>query len=76
MTIEGTEIEMNPVTSSNLAAVGWTGKTGLVVEFVSGSVYLYEAAPEYLMESLRDSNSPGETFFQYVKGKYGYRRVA
>ena len=67
-------MNMVPISSSNLAAVGWSEDTGLVVEFKSGAVYHYPDAPRSIFGAIQTAQSPGSYFARFVKGVYAYER--
>jgi len=64
-------MERKPVTSSNLAEVGYDGGT-LEVAFTNGSVYQYYGVPPQVYEGLMTAPSHGKYLDQFVK-KPGYR---
>lgn len=68
---------LTPVTSSNLRAVGYdAGARELWVEFVNGSVYVYEGVPAEVHAALMAAPSHGKYFDAEVKkAGYGFRRV-
>lgn len=65
---------MVPLSSSNLAAAGWSAEEGLVVEFNGGGVYRYPEAPQSVFGALTTAPSPGSYFARFVKGKYSFVR--
>ena len=70
-----------PVSSSNIASVGWQPDGGtqnegtLEVEFHSGHVYRYDAVPEDVYEALLGASSVGRFLNYSVIGQYDERRV-
>lgn len=65
-----------PVSSSNVASVGYDQPTStLVVEFKNGNVYQYFDVPEQVYEGLLQANSVGAYLNQAVKLSYRYARV-
>ena len=53
-------IDMQPVTSSNIAAVGYDRESQTVqVEFIGGSTYLYKGVTESEFDNLRTAPSVG-----------------
>lgn len=52
-------MQRRPVTSSNVAALGWEEDT-LEVEFVSGHVYQYHDVPESEYQALLGADSIGK----------------
>ena len=66
---------MIPVSSSNIAAIGYEGST-LYVEFSNGSLYEYYNVPRSLYDGLMSASSHGEYLDAYIKkGGYKYSRI-
>lgn len=63
------DIEMQPVVSSMMSAVGHDGKQ-LYITFKSGLTYRYRA-PQRLLEGLLKANSPGVYFAEHIRGIRG-----
>lgn len=63
------EIEMEPVASSNIAAVGWKGET-MQVEFLDGRTWRYEGVPKAVYDSVRRAASVGKEFNRLVRNNY------
>lgn len=63
---------MQPVQSSNLAAVGYEPETlTLSIQFKSSPrVYRYAKVPESEYQSLMDATSVGRYFLQNIKDQY------
>jgi hypothetical protein len=69
-------MEMTPVSSTNLAAVGYDESTHtLRVEFRHGGVYDYFDVPEPEYESLMRASSHGQYLAYNIKGRYRYAKV-
>ena len=66
-----------PVSSSNLASVGYdAGTRTLEIEFLGGSIYQYSGVPEAVYRGLMTASSHGSYFDAHVKkAGYAYRRV-
>jgi len=64
-----------PVKSSNIQALGWSDKTGLVVRFAGGSTYLYAEAPKSVFDELVQADSVGKAFGAKVKGVFVHKQV-
>jgi len=62
-------IEMIPVVSSHIGAVGWKEGT-LQVDFNNGTSYEYSGVPEDEFDNLREASSVGGYFNQHIKGSY------
>jgi hypothetical protein len=64
-------VELKPVESSNIKAVGFdpNGRT-LRVEFNSGSQYDYEDVPPTVYQEFIESPSKGRFFAQNIKGHF------
>ena len=64
-------MDRTPVSSSNIAAVGYDPDTmTLEVEFNSGKIYQYFDVPEVIFTEILGASSPGGYFNQNVKGSY------
>lgn len=64
-------MQLIPVDSSNINAIGYEGST-LYVEFNTGRLYAYYNVPERLYEELMSAPSHGEYLDAHIK-KGGYR---
>lgn len=66
-----------PVSSSNLASVGYDASTRtLQIAFHSGSLYEYSNVPQHIYNGLMQAPSHGRYFDTYIKhGGYSYRRI-
>lgn len=64
-------IDLVPVESSNLKAVGYDPATGtLYVSFRSGHLYRYEGVPLKVYQDLLTGDSPGAYFAGLIRNKY------
>jgi predicted fused transcriptional regulator/phosphomethylpyrimidine kinase len=63
-----------PVTSSNIASIGWEDDT-LEVEFVSGHIYAYEGVPEAKYQAALGASSPGKFIASEIIGTHDHRRL-
>jgi hypothetical protein len=71
------DIEMIPVSSSQIAAVGYDANTQeLRVAFVKGGLYSYDDVPAEVFENLKQAASVGSYFHDAVKGAYNYNRLS
>lgn len=69
-------MEMQPVSSSNITAVGYDEPTReLVVEFDSGGRYSYAGVPADVHQSFLAAPSPGKFFYGHIKGRYSYKQA-
>jgi len=67
---------MIPVSSSNLASVGYDSETQtLRIEFGSGGVYEYHNVPEAEYQGLMSASSKGSYFHQNIKDRYSYSKI-
>lgn len=65
-----------PVTSSNVAAVGYDVNTmTLEVEFKNGSVYQYFDVPEAVYQEFMTAGSVGTYLNQNIKNSYRYAQI-
>ena len=71
------EIEMIPVTSSNVAAIGYDEEEKVLrVAFNNGAEYEYDGVSVDTFEHLRDAGSVGGYFNSVIKRRYEGRRVS
>ena len=61
-------IDMTPVESSNVVAVGYSDNT-LYVKYSSG-MYKYDNVPKDVAEKLLNADSKGRFMNDYIKGSY------
>lgn len=73
----GDVFNMTPVTSSQIAAVGFNPETKqLRVSFIHGnSLYEYDGVEQETYDDLVNASSVGSYFAQNVKGVFPYRRI-
>jgi len=68
--------EMHPVSSSNIAAVGYdTEDQTVYVQFLNGATYVYKGVPEHEFENLRTASSVGSYLNRNYKNVYPYERA-
>jgi len=68
--------EMQPVSSSNVASVGYVAvNQAAYVQFLNGSTYIYKGVPEHEFENLRTASSVGSYLNRNFKNIYPYERV-
>lgn len=69
-------MKRTPVTSSNVAAVGYDPDTmTLEVEFRNGSVYQYFDVAETVYQDLMSASSVGTYLNQNIKSTYRYAKL-
>jgi hypothetical protein len=69
--------EMQSVSSSNIAAVGYDAEYQIVyVQFLNGSTYAYKGVPEHEFENLKTAPSVGSYLNRYFKNVYPYERAS
>jgi len=69
-------IEKQPVTSSNIEAIGYDEETEtLRIWFKAGSVYDYEKVPAQDLRILKAHESVGSAFATHIKGKYSFIKL-
>lgn len=67
-------MNMIPVSSSNLVAVGYNPiNQDLTIQFGSG-VYTYLGVPQSIHAGLMNASSKGGYHHQYIKNRYPFRR--
>ncbi len=65
---------MQPVSSSNIAAIGY--ENGILhIRFHSGGLYEYSDVPESVYRGLMSASSHGQYFHAHIKSNYAYRRI-
>ena len=68
--------EMHPVSSSNIAAVGYDAENQWVyVQFLGSSMYAYKGVPQHEFENLRFAASVGSYLNRNFKNVYPYQRM-
>jgi hypothetical protein len=68
--------EMYPVSSSNIASVGYDAESQTVyVAFLNGSTYAYKGVPSQEFENLRTAPSVGSYLNRNFKNVYPYERA-
>lgn len=68
--------DMQPVSSSNIAAVGYDAENQTVyVQFLNGSTYAYKGVPEHEFDNLRTASSVGSYLNRNFKNVYPYERA-
>lgn len=69
-------MQRTPVTSSDIASIGYEGDI-LEIEFCSGgSVYQYFQVPEQEYNELMNAPSHGKYFNSNIKNKYRYEKIS
>lgn len=65
-----------PVTSSNLRAVGYDAATNMMeIEFHTSGVYRYFGIPEHVHRDLMAAASKGSYFANCIKGMYHFVKI-
>jgi hypothetical protein len=66
-------VNMNPVTSSNIGAIGYDGEAQVLhVQFTSGRKYAYFNVPLEVYDAFLSADSKGKFFAANIRGKYQY----
>jgi hypothetical protein len=72
----GNEIEMYPVSSSNISEVGYDSQTETVlIRFLNNTIYAYKGVNEIVFEELKTAPSIGSYLNRNFKNVYPYERV-
>ncbi len=67
-------MDMIPVSSQNLAAVGYNADSKtLFIKFHKGGTYAYDNVPESVYRGLMSASSKGKYHKAYIKNSYHYR---
>lgn len=70
------DIKMQSVSSSNLAAVGYAEDTKrLQVQFKNGLNYEYSGVPKRTYEELLSADSIGSYFAQNIRNDFPYKKL-
>ena len=70
------DVNMHPVSSSNVAALGYDAATQVVyVEFNNGTTYTYSGVPEHVYQALDNAASIGSYLHHNLKNVYPYQRI-
>jgi len=65
-----------PVTSENLASVGYEPATNVLeIEFRRGVVYRYFGVPRSVFQGLMASSSKGTFFVEAIRDQFAFERV-
>ena len=67
-------MQMVPVSSSNLASVGYENGI-LIIRFHSGWAYQYTGVPVSVYNGLMNAPSKGKFFHAYIGKRYGECRI-
>ena len=68
--------EMTPVSSSNIAKLGYESATQTVfVQFTNNSLYVYKNVPEGEYHRLFNASSIGSYLHRHFKNVYAYERL-
>lgn len=54
------------VTSSNVAAIGWSEEQGLVVEYHKGTRYAYKSVTDEIFQKILTAESVGKALHEHV----------
>ena len=69
--------EMYPVSSSNIASVGYDADAQTAyVSFLNGTTYAYKGVPPQEFENLKTASSVGAYLNRNFKNVYPYERVS
>lgn len=69
-------MDMIPVSSSNLSAVGYDAASRtLCIRFIKGGTYAYYDVPESVFSGLMGAGSKGSYHKAYIKNSFSYRRI-
>ncbi len=67
-------MQMIPVSSSNIASIGYENRT-LYVLFHNGGLYSYSGVPESIYNGLMSAPSHGHYLAVHIKGVYPYQKI-
>lgn len=70
------EIEMTPISSSNIDSVGYDEDSQtLKVKFIKSGEYVYFNVEPAIFQGLRDASSVGSYFNVNIKNFYSYEKI-
>ena len=71
-----TSIQRRYVTSSNIAAIGYSAPDQVLeVEFTTGDVYRYYAVPAETFDEIMHAPSKGRCFHERIRGRFRYAKT-
>lgn len=69
-------INMIPVSSSNIESLGYDDQNGIVyVRFMNGTLYIYKGVPKHEFDGLLNAPSIGSYLHRNFKNVYPYERI-
>ena len=69
-------VKLNPVESSNIAAVGYDRERSLLfIRFVKGGTYQYDSVPIQVYVDLMNADSVGKFFHANIRHVYAYHMI-
>ena len=69
-------MQMIPVASSNIRAIGYDDATStMVVAFHGNTCYEYDHVPRRVFEAFLHAGSKGTFHADYIKEKYSFRKI-
>lgn len=70
-------MQMTPVSSSNIRAIGYMGGVLRVTFFSKNSeeTYDHEGVPAGVYQQFLAAASKGSFYHEYIKGKYAYKKL-
>ncbi len=69
-------MDRQPVSSSNIAAIGYDSDTEILeVEFIGGATYEYRNVPLVVYEELMNAASHGSYFNREISKSYPYEKI-
>lgn len=69
-------IEMIPVSSSNVDSIGYDLQNQIAyVRFLNGSLYIYKGVPQHEFDGLLNAPSVGSYLHRNYKNVYPYERI-
>ncbi|PVH27057.1 KTSC domain-containing protein [Sphingobacterium corticibacter] len=69
-------MERKPVTSSNIASIGYDENSStLEIEFLNNTIYQYFDVPHQIYQGIMSADSQGQYLAQNIKGTYRYSKI-
>lgn len=69
------EIQLEPVVSSNIAAIGFDGVNKMRVQFTNGAIYDAEGAQQSDYDDFKSAKSKGIHFNKVLKQAFVWKRL-
>jgi hypothetical protein len=70
------EIKLQPISSENLAAIGYDEKREILeVKFDHGETYRYSNISKVVFDAMMGASTPGQYFYHFIRTSYPYYQI-